>query len=142
MATEDNVVKLPTELARLFKDAHRAVAMGAESKQKFVEGKLLLSISLAAIRAKFEDNEAFGKSCTEHGLGENIVPKNDRYILIQWAERPEWTRMVLEKTERTSVRTIHEKEWLDSLPSLGRVRLIRKTLNFKRLKTKFSFKRL
>ena len=110
----ENVVKFPDELGRLFEDAHRAVAMGAESKQKFVEGKLLLSASLKAIRARFSDNEAFGKSCAEHGLGENVINKNDRAYLIQWAERPEWTRTVLEKTERTSVRTIHEKEWLEN----------------------------
>jgi hypothetical protein len=117
MASDDNVVKMPTELTRLFADARRAVAMGTESKQKFIEGKLLLMASLAAIRAKFPDNETFGKSCAEHGLGENVVSKDDRSILIQWAERPEWTRTVLEKTERTSVQTIHRNEWLDSLRS-------------------------
>ena len=113
----ETVVKFPNELNRLFDDAHRAVAMGTENKQKFVEGKILLSASLEAIRAKFKDNEAFGKSCSEHGLGENIVSRNDRYILIEWAERPEWNRTVLEKTERTSVRTIHEKEWRTTLHS-------------------------
>jgi hypothetical protein len=111
----ETVVKFPNDLERLFAEARRGVEMGVESKQKFVEGKLLLSVSLAAIRAKFKDNEAFGKACSEHGLGENIVSRNDRYILIEWAERPEWTRTVLEKTERTSVRTIHEKEWKTSL---------------------------
>ena len=117
----ENVVKFPNELTNLFKDAHRAIAMGAESKQKFVEGKLLLSASLAAIRERFDDNEAFGKACSEHGLGENIVSKNERSILIQWAERPEWTRTVLEKTERTSIRMIHAREWIDqSLPSAGK----------------------
>ena len=119
MITE-NIVKFPNELTRLFEDAHRAVAMGQESKEKFVEGKLLLSSSLAAIRTRFKDNEAFGKSCAEHGLGENIINKNDRAYLIQWAERPEWTRTVLEKTERTSVRYIHEKEWLETLPHTGK----------------------
>jgi hypothetical protein len=113
----ENVVKFPNELERLFEDAHRAVSMTSEGKQKFIEGKLLLSASLAAIRAKFQDNEAFGKSCAEHGLGENVVSRHDRAILIRWAERPDWTRTILEKTERTSVQTIHEKEWLDTLPS-------------------------
>ena len=117
MSSDDNVVKMPTELTRLFEDAHRAVTMGVESKQKFVESKLLLSASLAAIRAKFQDNSAFGKSCSEHGLGDNVVSPNERAILIQWAERPEWTRTVLEKTERISVQTIHAKEWCDSLTS-------------------------
>lgn len=111
MMTEDNVVKLPTELVRLFEDAHRAVAMGAEGEHKSIESRLLLMVSLAAIKAKFKDNISFGKSCTEHGLGENVISAVDRAILIQWAEKPEWTRTVLEKTDYKSIRRIHDNDW-------------------------------
>jgi hypothetical protein len=79
--------------------------------REWIEGTLELAVEIAAARSEYRGDRNFGSWLIENALGENYLPKDERSILIQWGENPDWTRTVLEKTERRSVQTIHRNEW-------------------------------
>jgi hypothetical protein len=92
-----------------------------EAKQVWIEGILETAEGLAAARSAFPDNKAFGKWCTAN-FGENRLNRNDRAALIDFASDLEWTREVLEKTERISIQTIHSREWKRRVPNPRKTR--------------------
>jgi hypothetical protein len=112
MAIDDNVVKFPAALERRAQSIKAAMTRRDSGAREWIEGTLELAIEIAAARAEFKGDQDFGSWLVENGLGENHLPKNDRAILIQWGRNQEWTRTVLEKTERRSIQTIHRNEWV------------------------------
>jgi len=112
MATDDTIIKFPAALERRAERIRVAMIRRDKGDQEWIEGTLDLSVELATARADFPVNRDFGDWCADNGFGDNALPKNERAILVQWGNKPDWTRTVLEKTERRSVQFIHSKEWV------------------------------
>ena len=109
MPIDDNVVKMPDRL-----DAHaKAINVALEKRDNsicdWVEANLAIAERLTQAREALPNNADFGSWC-DKWFG-NCMNKNARAIYVQWGKKIEWTRIVLEKTERKSIELIHEKEW-------------------------------
>ena len=109
MSDTENVVKLPDQLEQHIKAINIALAKRDDGICDWIEANIEISVRLYKARAMFPNNIDFGAWC-DRGFG-NCLPKNIRAIYIQWGEKPEWTRLVLEKTDRTSIEMIHRTEW-------------------------------
>lgn len=80
-------------------------------------GTFDLCLHLAQTRASFDSNSAFHDWLIENKLGDDVLGKNDRAAAIAMGQHPEIAKAVLEKTERRSLRLIHEEEF--RIPSTG-----------------------
>lgn len=103
---EDNIVKMPDRLERRAQKIEAAIARRAKGEADWVEGTLELAVELAGARDDCgKDNNKFGEWLSGR-FGDNVLPKDERAILIRWGCDPRQTRIVLETTDSRSIQVI------------------------------------
>jgi hypothetical protein len=106
--TEDNVLKMPDRLERRAQKIEAAMKRRENGDKEWIEGTLELAVELAGARAELQADQAFGKWCGSR-FGTNVIPRDERAILVQWGQNPEQTRLMLEKAESHSIQMIDRR---------------------------------
>jgi hypothetical protein len=120
MNSEDNIVKMPSVLARQAKRIQRCLARDIKIRAEWIENKLEMADALTTARAQFKDHAEFGKWLNANGFGENVLSHQDRAALIQFGSDLRLARSILEKAESWSVRVIHQNEWPPPFTNVGK----------------------
>jgi len=120
--TADIVVNMPTSLEvrakRIATICDRREKITDEFREEWVRLTLELAVELAEARERFSSNIKFSIWLAENGLDGKLLD-NDRAALINMARNFDFSRIVLQETERTSVQYI----WLEEIrPRLPYVR--------------------
>ena len=107
----DNVIPMPDQLERIAAQINGDLQRREHSHTDWVEATLDLCIHLATARQQFSADQAFGRWCGDSGFGDNVISHQDRAAAIDMGRDPDRSRLILEKTERRSLRLIHDKEF-------------------------------
>jgi hypothetical protein len=104
----DAVVTTPPTLDELAERTRHGISMCADAAAMWAEGAVVICEALAAARARFPDNQGFGQWFTAQDF---TLSHQDRAAAIAMGRDLTRARAVLEKTERRSLRHIHDREF-------------------------------